>query len=363
MGLPDAFEGVIYDTASISTLHALAAAREAAVPGVREHGLAGRRGIGGVRVYCSEHAHSSVDKAVILLGLGHDVAAAHSRRRPLPHARRRAARRRSRDDRADGMRADRRRRDGRHDVDDERRSGRATIADICARAARLAARRRRVRRRRRHAAGLPRARSTAGSAPTRSSSTRTSGCSRRSISARSTAGAWTSCAQAFSLVPEYLRHREAARGVRNLMDTGMQLGRRFRALKLWMVLRHFGAEGIRERAARAHAPGAALRRLGRRRSATSSGSRRCRSASSASAPGRAAMLADERARSLQRAPARSRSTRRRGLPLAHPARRRARPASRHRPPAHDRGARRARVGAAARAYGRSSPPSSLPVNR
>ena len=32
MGLPDAFEGVIYDTASISTLHALAAAREAAVP-------------------------------------------------------------------------------------------------------------------------------------------------------------------------------------------------------------------------------------------------------------------------------------------------------------------------------------------
>ncbi len=40
LGLPAAFEGVIYDTASISTLHALAAAREAAVPGVREHGLA-----------------------------------------------------------------------------------------------------------------------------------------------------------------------------------------------------------------------------------------------------------------------------------------------------------------------------------
>jgi aromatic-L-amino-acid/L-tryptophan decarboxylase len=31
------------------------------------------------------------------------------------------------------------------------------------------------------------------------------------------------------------------------MDTGIQLGRRFRALKLWMVLRHFGAEGIRAR--------------------------------------------------------------------------------------------------------------------
>jgi len=30
------------------------------------------------------------------------------------------------------------------------------------------------------------------------------------------------------------------------MDTGIQLGRRFRALKLWMVLRHFGAEGLRQ---------------------------------------------------------------------------------------------------------------------
>ena len=43
IGLPDAFEGVIYDTASISTLHALAAAREAAVARVADawpHGRA-----------------------------------------------------------------------------------------------------------------------------------------------------------------------------------------------------------------------------------------------------------------------------------------------------------------------------------
>src|SRR5260221_2124827 len=78
IGLPDGFEGVIYDTASVSTLHALAAAREAAVPDVRAAGLAGRTGrtggdIRGVRVYCGEHAHTSVDKAVILLGLGHDA--------------------------------------------------------------------------------------------------------------------------------------------------------------------------------------------------------------------------------------------------------------------------------------------------
>jgi aromatic-L-amino-acid decarboxylase len=53
---------------------------------------------------------------------------------------------------------------------------------------------------------------------------------------------------AFSLTPEYLKTVEAA-PVRNLMDTGIQLGRRFRALKLWMVLRHFGANGLRARLA------------------------------------------------------------------------------------------------------------------
>ncbi|HUY61377.1 MAG TPA: pyridoxal-dependent decarboxylase, partial [Candidatus Dormibacteraeota bacterium] len=51
---------------------------------------------------------------------------------------------------------------------------------------------------------------------------------------------------AFSLVPEYLRTPPAA-GQRNLMDYGPALGRRFRALKLWMVLRYFGAEGIAAR--------------------------------------------------------------------------------------------------------------------
>jgi aromatic-L-amino-acid decarboxylase len=50
---------------------------------------------------------------------------------------------------------------------------------------------------------------------------------------------------AFSLVPEYLRTREGGAGARNLMDTGIQLGRRFRSLKLWMILRHFGAARLR----------------------------------------------------------------------------------------------------------------------
>src|SRR5690242_3964754 len=70
MGLPSEFEGVIYDTASISTLHALAAARELKVPDVRTKGLAGRSDLPRLRIYCSEHAHNSVDKAVLLRGLG-----------------------------------------------------------------------------------------------------------------------------------------------------------------------------------------------------------------------------------------------------------------------------------------------------
>ena len=71
LGLPEVFEGVIYDTASTAVLHALATARHALAPEVRTSGLTGR-GSGAFRVYCSEHAHSSVDKAIIVLGVGHE---------------------------------------------------------------------------------------------------------------------------------------------------------------------------------------------------------------------------------------------------------------------------------------------------
>ena len=70
MGLPRALFGVIHDTASTSTLVALAAAREA-VPGLeaRRRGLVGQARL---RMYASEHAHSSVEKAGIVLGIGQD---------------------------------------------------------------------------------------------------------------------------------------------------------------------------------------------------------------------------------------------------------------------------------------------------
>jgi aromatic-L-amino-acid decarboxylase len=52
--------------------------------------------------------------------------------------------------------------------------------------------------------------------------------------------------QAFSLTPEYLKTSEEST-VKNGMDYGIQLGRRFRALKLWFVIRYFGREGLEAR--------------------------------------------------------------------------------------------------------------------
>jgi aromatic-L-amino-acid decarboxylase len=246
IGLPDSFEGVIYDTASISTLHALTAAREAAVANVPLRGLASRRDIQPLRVYCSEEAHSSVDKAVIAIGLGH----AALRRIPVDDAFR--------------MRPDLLR----QAIEDDRAAGCLpvavvatvgttsttsvdpvpAIADVCGReqvwlhvdaayggaAAMLPS----------HAhvlAGADRADSLVINphkwlfTPVDLSAFY---CRRMDV-----------VRAAFTLTPEYLRTTEPD-NVRNLMDTGIQLGRRFRALKLWMVLRSYGVRAIREHLAR-----------------------------------------------------------------------------------------------------------------
>jgi aromatic-L-amino-acid/L-tryptophan decarboxylase len=245
IGLPEEFGGVIYDTASVSSLHALAAARELAVADVRTKGLAGRDDLPRFRIYCSEHAHSSIDKAVILLGLGHDAVAhvegdAEYRMRPdrLEEAIVR--------DRDAGMRplavVATVGTTSTTSVDPVR-----DISAICGLegiwlhvdAAYAGV-----------AAMLPDYRWILDGAEHADSvvvnphkwlftpfDLSVLYC-RRMDALRA----------AFSLTPEYLRTTEAA-PVQNLMDTGIQLGRRFRSLKLWMVLRHFGVDGIRERLA------------------------------------------------------------------------------------------------------------------
>jgi aromatic-L-amino-acid decarboxylase len=69
--LPPEFGGVVYDTASVGVMHALAVAREEAAPSVRKRGLVAA-GAPVFRIYASEQAHSSAEKAAIALGLGEE---------------------------------------------------------------------------------------------------------------------------------------------------------------------------------------------------------------------------------------------------------------------------------------------------
>ncbi|PYK48665.1 MAG: amino acid decarboxylase [Verrucomicrobia bacterium] len=71
LGLPDEFGGVVYDTASVGIMHALAVAREQAAPYTRKLGLT-NRDLPRFRIYTSDQAHSSAEKAAIALGLGEE---------------------------------------------------------------------------------------------------------------------------------------------------------------------------------------------------------------------------------------------------------------------------------------------------
>ncbi|MFN2459398.1 MAG: aspartate aminotransferase family protein [Candidatus Velthaea sp.] len=72
VGLPPEYHGIVYDTASISGFTALAAARESLDLDIRSRGMAGREDLPPLRTYITEHTHSHIEKAAVALGLGRD---------------------------------------------------------------------------------------------------------------------------------------------------------------------------------------------------------------------------------------------------------------------------------------------------
>src|SRR5213594_2223338 len=71
LGLPDEFGGVVYDTASVGIVHALAVAREQAAPSTRKLGLT-NRDLPRFSIYTSDQAHSAAEKSAIALGIGEE---------------------------------------------------------------------------------------------------------------------------------------------------------------------------------------------------------------------------------------------------------------------------------------------------
>ncbi|HEY3579414.1 MAG TPA: pyridoxal-dependent decarboxylase, partial [Pyrinomonadaceae bacterium] len=243
MGLDPGLSSIIYDTASVSSMHAIAAAREGIEQRVREDGMSGRPDLPLLRIYVSEQAHSSIEKGVITLGLGQRAL----RKIPTDAEFRMNAR---------ALAAA---------IEEDKRAGHlpfcvvATvgttstssidpvpeIAPICEE----------------HALWLHVDAAYAGSAAiVPEFRSILAGCERAdSIVTNPHKWLFTPfdlsvlycrhmdlLKRAFSLVPEYLKTPEQEK-VRSGSDYGIQLGRRFRALKLWMVIRYFGHEGLAAR--------------------------------------------------------------------------------------------------------------------
>ena len=244
LGLSGGWFGFLNDTASISSLLALAAAREAKPElAIRARGMAGRSDLPRLRIYTSEHAHSSIDKAALALGFGlenlvHIAVDDALRMRPDALARVIG------DDRAQGFLP----------LACVATVGTTSatsidpvpaIAEICEREglwlhvdgayggiAAIVPEMRHV------LAGVERADSLV-------------------VNPHKWLFTPFDCSafftrkpdvleRAFSLVPEYLVTPEQD-AVVDLMNYGVQLGRRFRALKLWMVIRGFGTAGLAAR--------------------------------------------------------------------------------------------------------------------
>lgn len=243
-GLPPAFMGTINDTASTSTMYALAAAREADPSlRVRDEGLAGRPELPRMRVYCSEEAHSSVDKAAIALGFGLSGV------RRLPADDRFAMRI---DALRDAVQADIAA--GVHPLAVVATVGTtvATGIDPVREIARVC---------REHGMWLHIDAAYGGAAALLPEMRHILEGSEQADSIVINPHKWlfvpVDCSalytrhddimrRAFSLTPVYLTTAEGD-AARNLMDYGIALGRRFRALKLWFVIRAFGVHGMQER--------------------------------------------------------------------------------------------------------------------
>ena len=244
MGLPEAFDGLITDTASTSSLIAIAAAREAIGLEITARGLPGRDEVPQLRVYASLEAHSSIEKACMTLGLGRaglvripvdeqfamlpdalEIAIAADReagRRPIAIVATVGTTSSTAIDPVAAI-AELAEREGLWLHVDAAYAGAVAILPG----------------RREPFTGWERADSVLINphkwlfTPLDASLLLT----RRMADLRS----------AFSLVPEYLRTLDRGAPVRDYNEYQPQLGRRFRALKLWMQLRWFGLEGLRRR--------------------------------------------------------------------------------------------------------------------
>lgn len=238
LGLPPQFTGIIYDTASIGGFTALAAARERLDPTIRERGLAGSP----LRVYITEHTHSHIEKACIALGIGRENVvriACDERFRMEPSD----LRARIDADRAKGLRP----------MCVVATAGTTSMAscDPVRAIASVA---------REHGIWLHVDAAYAGVAAILPERAWVLDGAESADSVVVNPHKWLfvpmDCSALYVRDPELLRRtfalsaeflRAPEENVRNYMDYGLQLGRRFRALKLWFVLRSLGASGIRER--------------------------------------------------------------------------------------------------------------------
>ena len=234
-GLPEDWFGCIYDTASTSTMHGLAAAREFIDPDCRTRGAAP-----GLVVYTSEQAHSSVEKGALALGFGQN----NVRKVPVDDAFRMrpdALAQMIEADLSAGLRP--------CCVTPTVGTTSTTSVDPVAEIAPIA---------RRYGMWMHVDAAYAGSAAVAPEFRWAfEGCE-HADSLTTNPHKWlltpVDCSvfytkhpdvlkRAFSLVPEYLQTAGDPRAM-NLMDYGVPLGRRFRALKLWFVLRSYGREGL-----------------------------------------------------------------------------------------------------------------------